>query len=187
MSTSNREVEVKIAVPNAAAARKAIRSAGFVIHVPRVFEANVLYDTPGQSLRGQGKLVRLREAGKSFKLTYKGRSQDSRHKIREELETNLDKPEVMRRVFEEIGLTPVFRYEKYRTEFSAPGAKGVITLDETPIGTFLEIEGPPRWIDRTAKQLGFGPEGYITDSYGALYLKYCREHNIRPANMVFAR
>ena len=27
---------------------------------------------------------------------------------------------------------------------------GVIELDETPAGDFLELEGPPEWIDATA-------------------------------------
>ena len=30
-------------------------------------------------------------------------------------------------------------------------AKGHVVVDETPIGNFGEIEGPSRWIDRTAK------------------------------------
>jgi adenylate cyclase class 2 len=187
MASSNREVEVKIAVPGAAAARKLIRQAGFGIYVARVFEANVLYDMPDLRLRNQGKLVRLREAGKSFTLTYKGLAEDTRHKVREEVETKLEKPDAIRRVFEELGLKPVFRYEKYRTEFSSDDAKGVITLDETPIGIFLEIEGPPRWIDRTAKQLGFTADDYIIESYGALYQKYCAECGITPSDMVFAR
>src|ERR1035438_7712828 len=172
------EIEVKIAVQSVAAARKVIRNAGFTIHVPRVFEANVLYDFADLRLRNQGKLVRLREAGKICTLTFKGKSADTRHKVREEVETMLKNAEAMRRVFEELELKAVFRYEKYRTEYTTNTGHGVVTLDETPIGAFLEVEGPARWIDRTAKLLGFSPDDYITASYGALYLQYCREHRI---------
>ena len=42
-------------------------------------------------------------------------------------------------------------------------------LDETPIGPFLELEGPARWIDRMAKRLGFTEKDYVTASYGALW------------------
>ena len=58
-------------------------------------------------------------------------------------------------------------------------------IDKTPIGTVAEIEGRPRWIDRTARELGFPPERYITASYGTLYLQWCRERKIKPGNMVF--
>jgi len=60
-----------------------------------------------------------------------------------------------------------------------------VLLDETPIGNFLELEGSPTWIDRTARKLGFSVKDYISRSYGYLYLAYCRERRIRPKNMVF--
>jgi len=179
------EIEVKISVRSPAAARKAIREAGLRVSVPRVFEVNILWDNPDLRLRAQGKLVRLREAGGRSTLTFKGKSVDTRHKVREEVETRLENAGAVERVFREIGLHPVFRYEKYRTEFADDKAHGVVTLDETPIGTFMEIEGTARWIDRTAKKLGFSPADYITASYGGLYLQYCSAHGIQPSNMVF--
>ena len=185
MASSKAEIEVKISVVNPAAARKLLREGGFRVHVRRVFEVNVLYDFADLRLRGQGKLLRLREAGKVSTLTFKGKSTDTRHKVREEVETTLENAGAMRRVFQELDLKMVFRYEKYRTEFVDDKARGVVTLDETPIGTFLEIEGPARWIDRTARRLGFSPDDYITASYGVLYLQYCRELGTTPSNMVF--
>lgn len=188
MPSSKPEVEVKIAIDTPAAARKLLRSAGFRVHIPRVFEVNVLYDFDGLRLRTQGKILRLREAGKIATLTFKGRSLVTRHKVREEAQTTLANPGAIRRVFQELNLRPVFRYEKYRTEFTRDGPRdnrGVVTLDETPIGSFLEIEGPARWIDRTAKQLGFTHDHYITSSYGALYIQHCADLGITPSNMVF--
>ena len=85
-----------------------------------------------------------------------------------------------------MGYRAVFRYEKYRTEYVKPRSEGKVLLDETPIGNFIEIEGSPRWIDRTARQLGYKTGDYITRSYGYLYLAYCRERRIRPKNMLFA-
>jgi adenylate cyclase class 2 len=186
MPSSKPEIEVKIAVQTPAAARRLVRDCGFRVHVPRVFEVNILYDFTDLRLRTNGKVLRLREAGKIATVTFKGKSLDSRHKVREEAETKLENPGAMRRVFQELDLKPVFRYEKYRTEF-VRDTRGVITLDETPIGTFLEIEGAARWIDRIAKQLGFGKDDYILASYGFLYLEYCRELGIKPSNMVFRR
>jgi adenylate cyclase class 2 len=184
LPSSKPEVEVKIAVTTPAAARRRIRAAGFEIHVARVFEVNVLYDFGDLRLRSSGRVLRLRRAGRLATLTFKGKSVDTRHKVREEIETRLEKPAAMERVFQELELQPVFRYEKFRTEF-ARDKQGLVTLDETPIGTYLEIEGPPQWIDRTAGELGFNPENYITSSYGMLYLKHCAERGIEPSNMVF--
>lgn len=179
------EIEVKIAVRSAAAARRTLREAGFQIHIRRVFETNVIYDTAGQQLRSAGKLIRLRQAGKTCTLTFKGKPVNARHKIREEVETTLSQHDAMDRILRELDLRPVFRYEKYRTEFSGDHPHAVITLDETPIGDFLELEGPARWIDRTARQLGFNPADYITLSYGGLYIAWCREHQVEPSNMTF--
>jgi adenylate cyclase class 2 len=59
------------------------------------------------------------------------------------------------------------------------------TLDETPIGVYMELEGSPRWIDRAARRLGFSERDYITASYGRLYLEWCAAQKIEPGHMVF--
>jgi adenylate cyclase class 2 len=61
----------------------------------------------------------------------------------------------------------------------------VATLDETPIGIFLELEGNPGWIDRTAATLGFSERDYIVESYGRLYLEWCKRRRCKPKDMVF--
>jgi adenylate cyclase class 2 len=92
----------------------------------------------------------------------------------------------MEAILTQLGYRPVFRYEKFRTEYTKrAGNGGKVLLDETPIGNFLEIEGSPRWIDRSARLLGFSSDEYITRSYGYLYLAYCREKRIRPKDMLF--
>jgi len=64
-------------------------------------------------------------------------------------------------------------------------AGGVATLDDTPIGVFLELEGAPGWIDRTARLLGFAEQDYITASYRSLYVDDCAARGIPPADMIF--
>ncbi|MDQ1471596.1 MAG: adenylate cyclase, class 2, partial [Bryobacterales bacterium] len=46
-------------------------------------------------------------------------------------------------------------------------------------------EGPARWIDRTAKDLGFSRRDYITASYGALFIEWCKEYGIESNAMTF--
>ena len=44
-------------------------------------------------------------------------------------------------------------------------------IDRTPIGNFIEIEGPALQIDTTTNLLGFNKEDYIVDSYYTLFKK----------------
>jgi adenylate cyclase class 2 len=180
------ETEVKIPIGNAEEIVGKIREAGFGIAVPRLFEANTLYDKPNKELRNAGMLLRLREVGGNSVITWKGQGQAGPHKARPEIETTLGSAEVLGQILEKLGYERSFRYEKYRTEFRQENNDGVITVDETPIGNFLELEGPGEWIDRTASQLGFTEKQYVLESYGRLYLEDCERRGVKPANMTFS-
>ncbi len=121
-------------------------------------------------------------------ITWKGPGTPGPYKSRPELETIVGSIETLCRILREIDFEPVFRYEKYRTELvdgQRPDA-GTVTLDETPIGHFLELEGPGEWIDSTAQRLGFAQRDYILASYGKIYLDDCARRGVQPGNMVFA-
>jgi adenylate cyclase class 2 len=186
MAGHNHETEIKLAVPNPAEARALLRNAQFRILKRRVFEANTVYDTPRLQLRKASQLIRIREAGRIVTLTYKGPPIAGRHKSREELEVRLGDAANLPAILGKLGYAPIFRYEKYRTEYRRPGESGIATLDETPIGVFLELEGAPAWIDRTARKLGFRETDYITASYGRLYMDWCKRCRVKPGNMVFS-
>ena len=165
-----------------------LKTAGFSVSRRRVLEDNVILDTPDLGVRKRGSVLRVRAAGGRSTLTYKGPGAiGGRHKSREELEIAISDAATALSILENLGFHRVFRYQKYRTEYSQPGARGLVTLDETPIGCYLEVEGSPRWIDRTARKLGFRDEDYITVSYGALYLHFCAVQGTRPADMAFPR
>lgn len=132
-------------------------------------------------------LFRLRQSGSQGILTWKGPEKQGPHKSRPELETGVASLETLHKILEQLGYQPVFRYEKYRTEFEAENQHGAkITFDETPIGEFLELEGAGEWIDETARKLGFRPQDYVLASYGKLYLDDCARRGVQPGNMVFA-
>jgi adenylate cyclase class 2 len=185
MSGSSHETEIKLAVPSVEEARRLLYRAGFRIYKRRTFEDNRVLDTPGHKLAKAATLLRVREAGGKVTVTYKGRPVASRHKSREELEVETSSAPGTVAIFERIGFQPVFRYQKYRTEYKQAGSSGIATLDETPIGIYLELEGSPAWIDRTAAKLGFSERDYITDSYGRLYFEWCKRHHRKPKDMVF--
>jgi adenylate cyclase class 2 len=184
MASGNREIEIKLPAGDAASARRLLRRAGFRVSRRRVFEANTVFDTADLDLRSSQRLLRVREAGGVVTVTYKGHPAVGRHKSREELELEISGAARMVAIFDRLGFRPTFRYEKYRTEYRKPGSAGVATVDETPVGVFLELEGSPRWIDRTARALGFGEADYINASYGRLYLEWCERQGVQPGNMV---
>jgi adenylate cyclase class 2 len=179
------ETEVKLRVTDPASTLERIAANGFRISQPREFEANTLYDTKDRTLFRNGMLLRLRQAGERGILTWKGRTVPGPHKARPEMETAVGSLTTMAQILVQLGHQPVFRYEKYRTEFKKDGGGGVVVFDETPIGTYLELEGPGDWIDETAVKFGFSVRDYVLESYGSLYRNYCVEQNVEPTDMVF--
>lgn len=186
MSGTAKENEIKLAVSDVEVGRSLLASNGFKISRERVFEANVIYDNESGGLRAAGSLVRLRQSGDRAVLTYKGPAEPARHKLRPETEVDVSDFSAMAAILSHLGLKPRFRYEKYRTEFRRGNEPGQVTLDETPIGTFFELEGPADWIDSVAAQLGFGADQYILLSYSTLFLQYCEEQRSTSPDMVFS-
>jgi len=181
----------------------------------RVHEMNLIFDTPQGGLAKHGQLLRIRtETPEGSKrrttekgaprvvLTFKSPPEElamgettqvvryRRYKVRQEIEVVLTDAAGLQRIFEGLGLRGWFRYEKYRTTYRLPGqvkwAKGLLLeLDETPVGTFLELEGPGDAIDRAAKELGYGTKDYILKNYLVLYVEDCRRKGVTAGDMVF--
>jgi len=185
-AASQIETEIKLQVVSVADAGRLLRSKGWRVARRRLFESNTLLDTGHLALRRKSNLLRLRQAGERHILTFKGSPLAGAYKSRAEFESEFDDPEAMRAILAGLGYAPVFRYEKFRTEYAKAGQPGIIVADETPIGDFLELEGPPRWIDRTARELGYSPSDYITASYSYLYMAHCRSKGLTPRHMVFS-
>lgn len=178
-----KEIEIKFRIADLKTLRTSLLRAGFRQATPSTHEINALYDLPRQKLRKKGELLRLRKYGDAWTLTHKAKGKSGRHKTRVELETRVENGEQMDAILHALGFAPTFRYEKCRAEWS-DGA-GHVVLDETPIGNFGEIEGPPRWIDRTAKALGIAPPDYITQTYADLFFTWKRRTRSKAHEMTF--
>jgi adenylate cyclase, class 2 len=165
------EIEVKLKVKNRQELKRRLKAAGFTVTIPRVHERNVLYDFRDRSLTKANCAVRLRSAGGRHWLTFKGNPNRShQYKVREEIETAVEDAEQLKGILSALGLQQVFAYEKHRTTYTSkpPRARGkvpTVVFDETAAGDYVELEGPRRWIDRLASQLGFDKGDYITASY----------------------
>ena len=183
-----REIEIKIEVDDPDEARRRLGRAGLVALSPRIFEDNRVYDDDRGSLAAGHRLLRLRSAGGRSTLTFKrpepdtgGRTAAGRYKVRIEHEVEVSDPDEMHLILESLGYRVTYRYQKYRQTYALGALE--IDLDETPVGAFMELEGPPDEIDRLARELGFGPGDYITKTYRDIFLERAGEG--RTGDMVF--
>ncbi len=196
------EIELKFPVVDPAAFQSILPALGFHLDTARTFESNTLYDTPARNLRGVKQLLRLRQYGKIWTITHKRQPAseglspgDAKYKVRIETETHVDDGEATAEIFAQLGYTPVFRYEKYRTEWSQmplfaaerpDGAIGHLVVDETPIGNYAELEGPTDWIDSMLELLNIDPKSCLTDSYGKLFENWKTSTGSEAEHLTFA-
>jgi adenylate cyclase, class 2 len=200
---TNREIEVKLRLEQRRLSEiiGKIRGLGAICD-GRVLEQNTLYDTREGDFRRAGRLIRIRvETAASSRLIRGGRAgavltakapavarvgrANGRSRYKEKLERELPIRDLRGFVaaLRRIGWRAGFRYEKYRTMFRIGGLH--LCLDETSVGTFLELEGEPREIDRAARVLGFAASDYLRGTYGDLYAADCRRRGVVPRDMVF--
>ena len=184
MTRSKPEVEIKFPINDLKSLETALRRNGFRRVGKRAHEMNVLYDFPDRRLRKRGELLRVREYAGSWTLTHKAKAISGRHKRRHEAEVNLSDGRIFAEMLQSIGMSESFRYEKFRTKWS--DGTGEVVLDETPIGNVGEIEGPARWIDRTAHRLGVKQPDYSTKSYAELFFEWKRQTGSTADDMTFA-
>ncbi len=192
----NAEIELKFPLSDPAALQLLLPQLGFHLDTPRTFESNTLYDTSARDLRARTEILRIRQYGALWTVTHKRTTtqqkttESSRYKIRIETETAVADGPALGHIFEQLGYAPAFVYEKYRTEWSAIDASTDSTphlvIDETPIGNYAELEGPPEWIDRTLAQLNIDPAICLTDSYGKLFLNWKQRTGSAAENLTFA-
>ena len=187
------ETELKFPVDDIASLRSAISRLGMHLRTERSFESNTLYDTPTRDLRGKRQLLRLREYAGKCVVTHKRLADDDgadiRYKTRIETETEIAECSALAEIFTQLGFAAVFRYEKFRTEWDASPDhqhSGHLVLDETPIGTWAELEGETGWIDEMLRKLEIDPASCTTESYGALFLRWKEETRSLVEDLTFS-
>jgi adenylate cyclase, class 2 len=185
------EIELKFPLSDPAALQALLPKSGFHLDTPRTFEHNTLYDTPTRDLRAQKQLLRIRQYGDLCTVTHKRlpdqASSQTRYKVRIEIETTVTDGHALAEIFKQLGYAPVFIYEKFRTEWSHVSERSAhLVIDETPIGNYVELEGPPEWIDRTLAELKIDPATCLTDSYGKLFLDWKQRTGSAAEHLTFA-
>lgn len=169
----------------------------------------VRVETPTGATSSKHAMAHSKTGKKRFVLTFKGpvtksggpgaekpgasdRRFGGNHKVREEIELEIGDAKALGTIIGRLGMRESFHYEKFRSTFrmpeSARWAKGLlIELDETPIGNFMELEGPSRAIDRAAKLLGYSKHQYVLTNYLRLHAEECIRRGEKVGDMVFRK
>ncbi len=180
------ETELKIPVADLVPVRTRLPALDARLVSESMREENVLLDTVDRTLSGRGCVLRLRRYGARRLLTFKGpASYDGPIKVRPEHELEIEDLETMLTVFEALGFSVVVRYEKDRETWRLNDVE--VVLDHTPMGDFVEVEGPPGAIGPVARSLGLDPSDAVRGSYVSLWSDYRSRHPEKdlPGDMVF--
>lgn len=182
------ELEIKLRLPDPAAARARLVSLGAVSE-GLTHETNTFFDTPAADLKGQDRGLRIRRnvfvappAGSDeftpradeLIVTYKGPKVRTATgaKSREEIELAVSDYDTLVALFARLGYAVTLSFEKHRQTFRLPTPYGEaeIVLDTLPpqtgLGDFLEIEADSDAVIRHAlTALGLADAPPVHESY----------------------
>ncbi len=168
MDHSQEEIEVKFYLNSLPGLQAKLERLGAKLVQPRLLERNLRFDTPAGALRRAGRVLRLRQDD-AARLTFKGPGQlQAGVNARTEIEFVVSDFDRARAFLEALGYELWAVYEKYRSIYALGAA--LVTLDELPLGTFAEIEGPaPEEVAAAAHRLELDWGTRINESYMQLF------------------
>jgi len=184
------EIEVKLRVIDGDDAMTRLARLPATLVERRGFEHNEIFDTGDGALKAVSRLLRLRVTDERSLLTFKEKVESELHaKVRSEVETEVASPEAVRLILRGLGMAPVYRYQKYRSYHAwtdPESGEGLsISVDETPIGVYVELEGPKPAIDAAAGKMGYTEKDYILDDYRTLHLAWLDQRGLPHGDLVF--
>jgi adenylate cyclase class 2 len=183
------EIETEVKVPVEENPLNGLAEPDVQLVRPRHFEENWVLDFADGRLRRSGSLLRVRRAEDRGTVTFKGPPlPHPQFKVREEVETEVRHPERALAIFERLGLRPIYRYQKYRTEYRVRVPSGTtlsVTFDETPMGNFLELEGDDASIREFLERFRLREKPLLRASYATLYAEFCRAQGKPVGDMLF--
>lgn len=178
------ESELKIPVAGLEPVRRRLGAAGATCLHRAELEINILFDTEHGKLVGSGRVLRVRRVGGRAMLTFKGPATwDGAVKQRPEHEVEITSLEIMTELLGALGYTPWMRYEKERESWLLGAVR--IELDHTPMGDFVELEGPPGDLEASARSLDLDPALAVSQSYVGLWQCHRERHPELGRDMVF--
>lgn len=163
----DQEIEVKFLLSDYAALMQKISALHLPCSQERIHEFNLRYDQPDGSLVAQKQVLRLRKDTQA-RLTFKGPGiMQEEVLLRKEIEVEVSDFDTTKRLLEALGYQVVMMYEKFRANYLMDSL--VLSVDETPLGLFIELEGEsPDQVHQAALRLGLNWDARINLSYSAL-------------------
>jgi adenylate cyclase class 2 len=185
MGKDQREIELKLYVPNLDEVRQRLEAADAERTGERVLERNNRYDDGKGSLAGAGDVLRLRQDSR-VRLTFKqgsDRQQVGDAMSRFEAEVEIADFDAMDTILKRLGYRPYMVYEKYRTTYTLDEVE--IVLDELPYGNFVEIEGDGEAIQAVRVKLGLGEARSFTSGYTELFRRVKASLGLKMNDLTF--
>ena len=183
---TEREIKLRVGEGVLDEVRKRLHELDALRLLARHHEINLVLDDDQATFRTSRRLLRVRRYGDFVRCTYKGAPTVTNGvKERDEHEVTLQRgsdPDELLALLAGLGFTPSLRYDKYRESWQVEDHE--VVLDQTPIGDFLEIEGPTphRWL----AALGIDQEPVEDRSYPEIW-SAMREHDPNlPRDLVFS-
>ncbi len=163
----DQEIEVKFLLKDYSALMQKISALHLPCSQERIHEFNLRYDLPDGSLVAQKQVLRLRKDTQA-RLTFKGPGIMEQDVLtRKEIEVEVSDFDATNRLLEALGYQVIMMYEKFRANYLMDNL--VLSVDETPLGLFIELEGEsPAQVRKAADALGLDWEARINLSYSAL-------------------
>lgn len=149
-----KEIEVKILEIDVGEVEKKLKEMG----AEKIFDGemvNIYFDFPEKRLEKEGKILRLRKKGDKVILTFKKLITQKKAKVMNEYELEVRDFGLMRKIFKEIGLLPLYEFKKHRKTYELNQIH--FEIDKYPdIPVFLEIEAPDlETVYKVIPELGF--------------------------------
>ena len=163
----DQEIEVKFLLKDYASLMQKIADLQLSCSQERIHEFNLRYDLADGSLVAQKQVLRLRKDAQA-RLTFKGPGvMEEDVLLRKEVEVVVSDFDTTNRLLEALGYQVVMMYEKYRANYLLDSL--VMSVDETPLGFFVELVGEsPAQVRKAADVLGLDWDARINLSYSAL-------------------
>ena len=163
----DQEIEVKFLLKDYSALMQKISALHLPCSQERIHEFNLRYDLPDGSLVAQKQVLRLRKDTQA-RLAFKGPgAMEEDVLLRKEVEVVVSDFDTTKRLLEALGYQVAMMYEKFRANYLLDSL--VMSVDETPLGLFVELEGEsPAQVRQASQTLGFNWDARINLSYSAL-------------------
>lgn len=162
------ECEIKIPVGELDTIRRCLAEVAAERLTPAEREINILFDTVSGDLAASGQVLRVRRVGDRRILTHKGPAVfDGSVKQRRETEVEISSSERISELLHALGFSPWMRYEKERESWLMEDVR--VELDHTPMGDFVELEGPIANLEAAARRLHLDPGRAVAQSYISLW------------------